>query len=123
MTIDWGPWVYPAVGFAGGILGTCARDGRLEVPSAYVETRGTRTKRYLDPGFLVSPAMGAMVAGMIDGNSWYAMAAAVCVGYLGPKLAYQRIIAPMLEGKAPHYSEHPKETSGSSEGEQPHGGE
>ena len=62
-----------------------------------IEGKGTEdSRRFVDPGFLLAPAVGSMVAGMVDGNSWYAMGAAFAVGYIGPSMAYAQIIAPML---------------------------
>ena len=110
--IDWGIWLYPAIGISGGLLGAASKDGRLQLPRMTIErVADGDVVRYIHPGFLLAPAVGSMVAGMVDGNSWMAMGAAFAVGYLGPATAYRQFVAPMLQkaGTIPTPAETPRE--------------
>jgi len=75
---------FGAYGFAGGLLAAVVRDGRWQLPWLYLE-RGPdgRPRRYLDPGCLVSGALGGLVAAWVDGRPPTALFAGVAAVYLG----------------------------------------
>lgn len=89
---------YPFAGFVGALIGSAVRNGRLELPRLVVQReKDGEIRKYIDPGFLLSTIVGALLAAWIDGRPWTAVFVGVTAGYVGPSILITLVIEPLAK--------------------------
>jgi hypothetical protein len=89
---------YPAAGFVGALIGSMVREKRLQLPRLVVQRESDgEVKKWIDPGFLLSPTVGALLAAWIDSRPWTAVFVGVTVGYVGPAILVTLVIEPLAK--------------------------
>ncbi|MGV3720575.1 MAG: hypothetical protein ACO1SX_06655 [Actinomycetota bacterium] len=89
---------FPAAGFVGALIGSAVRNGRLELPRLVMQRESDgQVRKWIDPGFLLSTVVGALLAAWIDGRPWTAVFVGVTVGYVGPSILVTLVIEPLAK--------------------------
>jgi hypothetical protein len=88
---------FAAFGFLGGVIGVMARSERLALPRIVAERQADgQVVRFIDPGFLASCLLGALLAAWRDGRPETAIVYGLASGYVGPALL-KRLIERLLK--------------------------
>ncbi|HEU4754104.1 MAG TPA: hypothetical protein VFU47_13420 [Armatimonadota bacterium] len=79
--------IYAALGFIGALIGSMAKERRLTLPRVLVEIdEQGRRRRVIDPGFVVAPLVGALMAVYFDARYENALAWGAASGVVGPAI-------------------------------------
>ncbi len=78
---------YAAWGGVGGIAGAMTKGQRIELPRIVLERESDgHVRKFIDPGFLGSIVLGAVLAIYFDTSPQNALAWGVASGYVGPAI-------------------------------------